>query len=99
MLKEVIDGVTHVGIIFPKGMDQDHDGEGNELYGIAVKCRMCGAQSVIHVRVKDYEKWMEGTHVQDAFPYIDSGYRELLISGTCPKCWDDMFGGFEDASH
>ena len=94
MLKKVEDGVLHVGIVFPKGMDEEHDGNGNELCGISARCRMCGSEVVLHVRVDDYEKWDSGARVQDAFPYIDPEYRELLISGTCPKCWDDMFKGF-----
>jgi hypothetical protein len=32
-----------------------------------------------------------GAYVQDAFPYLSAPEREQLISGTHPKCWDEMF--------
>jgi hypothetical protein len=34
--------------------------------------------------------------MQDIFPDLPIGDRELLISGTCNTCWQKMFGNDED---
>ena len=31
--------------------------------------------------------------IQDIIPEVDSGLREMFISGMCPRCWDKMTGG------
>lgn len=41
--------------------------------------------------MEDSAKWMEGSNIQDCFPYLDVGVREFMISGTTPKEWDEMF--------
>jgi len=38
---------------------------------------------------------MNGMHIQNAFPYLDSGQREILISGICGPCFDKIFEGKE----
>jgi hypothetical protein len=40
--------------------------------------------------------WRAGALVQDAFPEVPKEYREMFISGTCPKCWDDMFNNEDE---
>jgi hypothetical protein len=30
--------------------------------------------------------------IQDHFPHLTDDERELIISGTCGSCFDDMFG-------
>ena len=32
-----------------------------------------------------------GELIQEALPELSADQRELLISGTCPKCWDELF--------
>lgn len=36
-------------------------------------------------------KYIQGVHVQEAFPDMNIGLREQIISGTHPECWDEMF--------
>tara|TARA_R110002020_G_scaffold157529_1_gene340347 strand:+ start:743 stop:979 length:237 start_codon:yes stop_codon:yes gene_type:complete len=60
---------------------------------ISRRCRSCKALITLHVDKDDVTAWNEGKHIQDAMPYLQPADRELLISGTCGKCWDDMFGG------
>lgn len=40
---------------------------------------------------EDYQRYVEGSYVQDAFPYLSSAEREMLISRTCGPCFDGMF--------
>lgn len=55
------------------------------------KCPQCGAVHDINVELKDYNDYQTGKHPQDAFPYLDAGQREMLISGICPECWERLF--------
>ena len=43
----------------------------------------------------DLQAWIKGKHAQDAFPYLNAGERELLISGICNSCFDKMMGDYE----
>lgn len=64
---------------------------------INVKCRMCGADCSISCEEKDYIKWKNGEgFVQDVFHYLSADERELLISQTCGKCFDEMFPPCEE---
>jgi DNA-directed RNA polymerase subunit RPC12/RpoP len=60
------------------------------------KCRNCGKNFVFPVYEDDILRYQSGeVNIQDAFPYISPGYRELMISHICPDCWDELFG-FEE---
>jgi hypothetical protein len=37
----------------------------------------------------DYNKWMNGEHVQNAFPYLNKDQREILITGIGPESWNE----------
>ena len=62
---------------------------------IQAVCLHCKKSSELAVNKQDIIDWTGGKYIQDALPYLSSDDRELLISGTCGKCWEDMFGGFE----
>ena len=59
---------------------------------LSIKCRMCGHHTKVNVEREDYLKWVDGEHVQNAFPYLSPGVRELFISKTCETCFDKIFG-------
>lgn len=63
---------------------------------VITECPFCHKANEVEVNEMDYWDWQDGALAQDAFPYLSTDERELLISGICPKCWDDMFGGYED---
>jgi hypothetical protein len=65
--------------------------EGEIAMNIEVTCRNCNKDYSVGVSVEGHEKWEEGELIQDALPELSSGERELLISGTCDDCWDEMF--------
>ena len=67
---------------------------------LSVDCRLCGTFQHI-----ECEQWQadeldkprsERMFIQDIFPDLPIGDRELLISGTCNTCWQNMFGNDED---
>ena len=57
------------------------------------RCRRCGKTVVYNVTEVAYDAYMNGAHVQDAFPEVSPGDREVLISGLCEDCWDKIFKG------
>ena len=56
-----------------------------------VQCKMCKQMFDLPVTQKQFEDWKSGTLIQRAMPNLKPDQRELLISGTCGKCWDRLF--------
>jgi hypothetical protein len=55
---------------------------------ITICCRCCRRWHVVRVDPEDLEHHVsDGVFVQFAFPYLDSGDRELVLTATCPACW------------
>lgn len=56
-----------------------------------VTCICCGTKKVYHLRLDRVLAWRSGMLIQDAFPELSAEDREFLISGLCPKCWNNLF--------
>lgn len=73
-----------MGFYKPKVISQE--------YGVTTietpPCVICHETSVVEVSDEGYWKWVGGTLIQYAFPYLPVGQCELLISGTHDECWD-----------
>ena len=59
---------------------------------LQAQCVSCKDTHVLMVSNHDLKRWKGGELIQDAMPYLSADERELLISGTCKKCFDKMFG-------
>lgn len=59
-------------------------------------CMLCGNASAVELTVQEAEALASGAYIQDALSSRDAGFRELVISGTHPACWDEMFGSDEE---
>lgn len=57
-----------------------------------VECIKCGFAHHMRIDPADVRDWQEGKLIQHAMPYLSAGERELLISGICEDCFDEMFG-------
>lgn len=57
-----------------------------------LECVQCKQEQSINAHPRDVEKWRTGTLIQNALPYLTTDQREMFISGTCPKCWENIFG-------
>ena len=67
------------------------------MFVINTTCPFCGKTTPVQIRrAADYHAWQNGALAQDAFPYLSADEREMLISGICPTCWDNMFSGEDD---
>lgn len=53
-------------------------------------CFHCRQTGFLKVDRNEYMKWKSGALIQDAMPGLLMEEREQLISGTHPKCWDEM---------
>lgn len=56
-----------------------------------ILCQQCKVDVPITVRFEDLEAYHNGALVQDAFPYLTPGEREMIISQTCDRCFDKMW--------
>lgn len=59
---------------------------------VVVPCCFCGDIHEIYPSLDGFIAWQSGVLIQDAMPELSADERELFISGTCGKCWDEMFG-------
>jgi hypothetical protein len=55
---------------------------------ITPMCIWCSETAIVKVPHSAYLKWLDGESAQYAFKDMSADDRELLISGTHPKCWD-----------
>jgi hypothetical protein len=64
---------------------------------LVASCVHCESEYILWVNEQDFLDWTSGVgYIQDKLPYLSADERELLISGTCGKCWNDMFGSMDD---
>lgn len=60
-------------------------------------CIHCGKESELKITYDQYFAWViNDGYIQDVFPEMTNPEREVLISGTHPECWDEMFLGSDD---
>ena len=64
---------------------------------IEFHCTWCKEPVGIVAFVQEWDMWFSPDRpmVQRCFPDMSAENREMLVSGTCPACWDSMFGGME----
>lgn len=58
---------------------------------ITVVCDRCNRKFEIPATEEQLADWRSGTVIQKAMPEVDAFQRELLISGICGDCFDDIF--------
>jgi hypothetical protein len=71
-----------------------------ELYTLhqTKMCFHCSEHGYVRVKTPDLFDYLERRkYAKDAFPYLTIGEVEQMISGTHPKCWDEMFPPNEDS--
>ena len=54
-------------------------------------CCVCGKTTSVDVDRDRYMQWRFGMLIQSAFPQMSDDDRELLISGTHAKCWENLY--------
>ncbi len=59
-------------------------------------CLGCGLTAWFTMTEEQQRFLQQGVHVQTVFPNWSPEDREMLISGTCPDCWEEMWAEEED---
>jgi hypothetical protein len=55
-------------------------------------CRLCHVPRTLDISPAALAQWQAGTLIQNAFPDLTPGDRELIQSGICEACFDVLFG-------
>ena len=72
----------------------------NQTANAVIECRLCNNTTEFY-----FEEWQlaelakprrERMLIQDIFPNLSIGDRELIISNTCDTCWQEVFGNHEE---
>ena len=63
---------------------------------LAIVCNSCGVRYELDITAEQQLAWISGALVQQAFPNLSASKRELLISGTCGKCYDKIWKETKD---
>lgn len=54
-------------------------------------CNGCQESYTIFLNQKHYNAWYNGAFIQDAFPYLTTGQREMIKTGYHSNCFDKLF--------
>lgn len=61
--------------------------------GVRVACAWCEREFLVTgITEAQFLAWKSGSLIQAVMPEISPEVRELLISGTCDKCWKHVVG-------
>ena len=63
---------------------------------VTVTCGMCHKPHEITAPESEFEAWESGVLIQRALRSLNDDQRELLISQTCGKCFDELFQEVDD---
>jgi len=67
----------------------------DEKMVVVFDCGRCFETQHITVGAADLRNWEQGELIQNAMPYLSADEREIMISGICGTCFDNMFAGEE----
>lgn len=56
------------------------------------ECRACGTDYKFEAYLEDIRDWCDGKAIQHALPYLSPDIRELLLTGLCGNCFDNLVG-------
>ncbi len=62
---------------------------------VQVRCVWCDQRFDIPYSIEQEQAVKAGAHLITVAGELDADSRELLISGTCPTCWNETFGDEE----
>lgn len=70
----------------------------DSMYKVTVYCVMCSKkQPHFHVNIRDWERYRAGFGlIKTLFPDLSDTERELLMTGICGNCWDEVMGNDDE---
>lgn len=59
-----------------------------------VRCVRCDKPVHMVALIDSLDEYVNGDKsIQECFPDEPADWREMLITGICPECWNKIFGG------
>lgn len=55
------------------------------------KCKICEDEFDLDVTSSQLFQWKQGALIQRVFSYLNADERELIMTGMCGKCYDELF--------
>lgn len=69
----------------------------NDKGNVGIECPHCHNVIELPITEKELLAWDPNkTFIQDQFPQLTPGQREMLLSGLCEECWNKLFLPEED---
>lgn len=75
--------------MLPRNCIQPSKKEATTKFGI--QCSKCRNEFLFELDSNKLRRWQAGEKIQNLFPELVADIRELLISGICGKCFDEMW--------
>lgn len=67
-----------------------------EWVTLIATCPHCKKDTRVRLEAEGAVLWQRGALIQNALPQLSDDERELLLTGICPPCWEEMFKDEED---
>jgi hypothetical protein len=64
-------------------------GEGD--YAVTVSCPRCKKPQNLRLPIDGLRAYNNGALIQVAFPNLSVAFREMLLTGWCDDCWNEIF--------
>ena len=64
----------------------------SKIQTIVIPCNFCDVRKALQGSTDALDRYNSGTKIQVAFPLMSADDRELILNGTCPDCYDKLYG-------
>lgn len=67
------------------------------MINLVCDCIRCKANHIMYVRDTDLDRYYNtNSLIQECFPYLSTAEREMMITGFCPACQEEIYSHFDD---
>lgn len=67
------------------------------MINLVCDCVRCKASHIMHVHDADLDRYYNTSSlIQECFPYLSAEEREMMITGFCPACQEEIYSHFDD---
>lgn len=67
------------------------------MINLVCDCVRCKASHIMHVHDTDLDRYYNTSSlIQECFPYLSTAEREMMITGFCPACQEEIYSHFDD---
>jgi hypothetical protein len=63
---------------------------------IKTHCPVCNKHNNVFVEEEEYKAYQAGAHIQSSLVSNTPEEREMLLTGICGECWNNIFAEDED---